>query len=187
MMKWDNQIVEAVYHLKKGDVIAYPTEAVYGFGCDPYNAEAVTRILQLKSRSFKKGFILVGANWEQLEPLVDSVSPNQLAQVLATWPGPVTWVFPAKPEVPTWITGEARSIAVRVSDHPIVHDLCEAFGGPIVSTSANYHDQPPTRDYRTTKMIFGDQLGYVIKAPTGGRSKPSAIRDVLTGEFYREG
>lgn len=175
----------AVKTLHDGGVIAYPTEAVYGLGCDPFNASAVTKILQLKERPLKKGFILVASHWEQLEPLVNPIEPRTLFRVLETWPGSATWLFPAKSDVPKWIRGDTENIAVRVSAHPTVKALCDSFGGPIISTSANRKGQPPARDYRTTKIIFGDDVDFILPGKVSGEKNPTEIRSAITGEIIR--
>jgi len=181
-------IDEAVTALKRGDVIAYPTEAVYGLGCDPFNHDAVTKLLQLKNRPIAKGFILIASDWEQVAPYVELIPPEMLARVLATWPGPHTWIFPVKPDVPTWLTGEHRSIAVRVTDHPIANDICRHFGGPITSTSANYSSMPPARDARTVGMAFPpNSLGYIVPGKVGSLTRPTEIRDAISGEILRKG
>lgn len=178
-------IASALNALNKGGVIAYPTEAVYGFGCDPFNADAVGRLLQLKSRSVEKGLILVASDWRQIESLAEPIPPRALAQVLATWPGPVTWVFPARPEAPIWIRGRHSGVALRVSNHPVIQELCRAYGGPIVSTSANREGELPLRDYRTVKMVFGKQVDFIVPGKTGGLANPTTIRDAVTGDIIR--
>lgn len=187
MKQVDNtMIADAVDALQRGDVIAYPTEAVYGLGCDPLNASAIAKVLQLKHRSLDKGFILIADNWEQLEPWVEPIEPRALAHVFETWPGPVTWVFPARPDVPEWVRGKNKGIAVRVSDHPMVKALCQQFGKPIISTSANIHGQPPIRDARTIKMTFGDELGFIVEGNVGNQTRPTTIKNAVTGEVIRE-
>ena len=180
-----NEIDQAVAQLRRGGVIAYPTEAVYGLGCDPFHVDAVTRILQLKHRPIAKGFILVASCWEQLEPFVAHIPPNMLSQVLDSWPGPHTWVFPAKPDVPRWLTGDHASIAVRVSAHQSVSLLCHKFGGAIISTSANVSQQPPARNARTVAMAFPTGIDYVLPGTVGAHPRPTEIRDALTGEILR--
>ena len=180
-------VQRAVQFLKLGEVIAYPTESVYGFGCDPFNAEAVAKILQLKNREIKKGFILVAAEWEQVEHLVEQVSPMLLSQIQNTWPGPTTWIFPVKPSVPEWICGNNGNISIRISDHPIIREICNSFGGPIISTSANTKGNIPTRDYFTTKMLFENDVAYILNGKTGGLLKPTTIKDAITGEVLRKG
>ncbi len=171
--------------LKKGQILAYPTEAVFGLGCDPFNADAVGRLLMIKQRSVDKGLILVAATWQQIESLVEPIPPRALTQVLATWPGPFTWVFPVSPAVPHWIRGKHRTIALRVSSHPVIQELCQAFGGPIVSTSANRDGQPPLRDYRAVCMMFGKQIDFILPDKVGGQNNPTIIRDAISGETIR--
>lgn len=181
----DKHLQKAVTHLKRGNVIAYPTEAVFGLGCDPNNIDAVSRILQIKHRALDKGFILIGSSWEQIEPLVNYIRPDLLTRVFETWPGPITWLFPASNQVPDWIRGSHESVAVRVTAHPIAKQLCELFGGPIVSTSCNKSGDPPARDIRTIKLTLKDTVDCVVDGKLGGRLTPSEIRDALTGEVIR--
>ena len=137
-------IAHAVDVLKNEEVIAYPTEAVFGVGCDPDSETAVSRLLVLKQRPVEKGLILIAASYEQLKPYIDDsmLTPAQRETIFSVWPGPVTFVFPAKPTTPRWLTGRFDSLAVRVTDHPLVVALCLAFGKPLVSTSANLTGQP---------------------------------------------
>lgn len=181
----EKKIDRAVGHLHMGDLIAYPTESVFGIGCDPFNADAVARLLQAKQRPLGKGFILVGHSFEQLEFLTNPIDPGQLTQVLATWPGPVTWIFPASKEAPKWITGDYDTIAIRVSNHPIIQRLCREYNQPIVSTSANKAGQIPATSADTVKLTFGNQVIMTIDGKLGGLAKPTTIRDALTGEILR--
>lgn len=181
----DDTIDKALEVLNKGGIIAYPTEAVFGLGCDPFNYSAVNRILGLKNRPLESGFILVGATWEQLEPFVEPLLPATMMRVRETWPGPVTWIFPVKPEIPEWITGNRKTIAVRASAHPIIQEICTRYGRAIVSTSANVHGNPPARDARTVQLIFGDKIDYIVKAPVGGDLQPTEIRNAINGEIIR--
>src|SRR5512143_218632 len=135
MTPW--QLREAVRVLHHGGLIAYPTEAVYGLGCDPRNADAVLRLLNLKQRPWQKGLILIAADLAQLDPYLLPLDEMMRARVVPTWPGPNTWLLPARVETPHWLRGEHDTLAVRVTAHPVAAALCRAFGGPIVSTSAN--------------------------------------------------
>lgn len=181
----DVQLFEALDVLKRGGVVAYPTEAVYGLGCDPFHADAVTRILQLKQRSISKGFILIAAHWGQVESLVQPINPQALARVFSSWPGPTTWVFPAQPHVPYWIIGDHPSIAIRVTDHPIAAKLCTLFSGPIISTSANIQGFSPIRDHRTIAFTFDNKVDFVVCGKLGNNNKPTQIRDAISGEILR--
>lgn len=175
----------AVQALQSGGVIAYPTEAVFGLGCDPLNAHAVERILQLKHRPMHKGLILIAASQAQIEPFVQPIPPSLQQRLDETWPGPTTWLLPKSPDCPDYLSGDHPSLAVRVTSHPLVVQLCEAFDGPLVSTSANRAGQEPARSARQTRLIFRDELEHIVHAPTGGRTQPSDIIDALSGRYIR--
>ncbi len=98
---------QAVDALRKGCVIAYPTEGVFGLGCDPDNQTAMLRLLAIKQRPVEKGVILIAASYAQLRPYVDEtqLTAEQLTQVLASWPAPLTWVMPASGDAPGWVRG----------------------------------------------------------------------------------
>lgn len=179
----------AINALHAGQVIAYPTEAVYGVGCDPDNHQAIALLLQIKQREKSKGLILISAEFEQLLPYMNmqAITKEQQAQMLASWPGSVTWVVPARSGLTDWLTGQFNTIAVRVSDHPLVQQLCRAYGKPLTSTSANLSGQPACRHAADVAAQLGSQLAVIIDAPTGGRQNPSEIRDVRTGHLFRAG
>ncbi len=178
---------DAANFLHSGGVIAYPTEAVWGLGCDPFDKAAVLRLLAIKKRPVDKGVILIAGAVEQFDGLLDwdALSDAQRDRVHASWPGPNTWIVPISPRVPRWITGMHDDVAVRVSAHPDVIALCAAFGGPLVSTSANLAGEPPafTRealDPRVLALVDG-----VVSGETGGLASPTAIRDARTGAQVR--
>ncbi|NAW66453.1 L-threonylcarbamoyladenylate synthase type 1 TsaC [Photobacterium halotolerans] len=184
-----DNLSQVVTALQQGEVIAYPTEAVFGVGCDPDNPEAVARLLALKQRPIEKGLILIAADYAQLAPYIDDsqLSDEQKARIFATWPGPVTWVMPTKPQVPTFLTGQFTTIAVRVTDHPLVQQLCREFGKPLTSTSANLTGEPPCRTVDEVVSQLGDHLSTILHGETGGRDNPSEIRDAATGHIFRQG
>jgi len=177
------QVEAAAAALRRGGVIAYPTEAVWGLGCDPFNEAAVMRLLALKQRAVDKGLILIVADATQLEGLVDwgALPDARREEVHASWPGPHTWVMPATARVPRWITGEHDGVAVRVTAHPLVAGLCDAFGGALVSTSANSAGAPPPRILAEADAALFAGLDAVLEGDTGGIDRPTPIRDALTG------
>jgi L-threonylcarbamoyladenylate synthase len=180
-------ISNAVTALSNQQVIAYPTEAVFGLGCDPMNETAVQRLLTIKQRPVEKGLILIAANLTQLNDYVDlsQLSTAQMDNIKQTWPGPATWVMPAKAHVPDWLTGKFDSIAVRVSAHPTVQTLCLAFGGPITSTSANLTGLTPCVTAAEVVEQLESHLGAIIDEPVGELLQPTTITDALTGKVYR--
>jgi L-threonylcarbamoyladenylate synthase len=167
--------------IRAGGVVAYPTEAVWGLGCDPLDAEAVARILAIKERQASMGLILIAADMAQIEPWIEPVSHEIQARIAVTWPGPVTWVLPARAWVPSWIHGGRGSLAVRVTAHAQSAALCRATGFPIVSTSANRSGRPPARTGIQVRRWFGADLDLVLGGATGRRQRPSEIRDAITG------
>lgn len=180
-------IKQAAAALEAGGIVAYPTEAVYGLGCDPLREDAVDRLLALKSRPRQQGLILIASNFEQLRGLLDTRDRDAVERARATWPGAVTWVFPARSHVPPWLTGGRDTLAVRVTDHPLANALCAAFGRPVVSTSANRSGGEAARDAAAVRETFGDDLAFVLEGAVGGRDLPSEIRNAITGEVLRKG
>jgi len=180
-------IAEAAVALKRGGVIAYPTEAVWGLGCDPFDASAVTKLLAIKQRNVDKGLILVAGELAQLEGLLDwTLLPTDRREAVhASWPGPHTWVVPATERVPRWITGAHAGVAVRVSAHPVVVALCAAFGGPLVSTSANRSAQAPAFSRTALDPALLARLDGVVEGDTGGLAAPTVIHDALSGTPIR--
>lgn len=169
-----------------GGVIAYPTEAVWGLGCDPWDEEAVERILELKERPMEKGMILVASSVEQVRFLLDPLPKAQQEEALKHWPGPVTCLLPdVQKQIPDWVRGKHASIAVRVSDHPVVRALCDATGMPLVSTSCNPAGRQPARHIWQVRKYFGDALDRVVPGDLGGRRQPSKILDIVTGQQLR--
>jgi len=170
--------------LNKGGVIAYPTEAVFGLGCMPLFQDSVFRILQLKHRAVEKGLILVASSIEQLEDYVHFENLSRIDQIRDSWPGPVTWLIPAKKKTPVWLTGSHKTLAVRVSAHPIVNALCRELG-PIVSTSANPAGSEPAISTQEVLSYFGEELDYVIPADIRNNLSPTEIRDAQNGNIIR--
>lgn len=183
----DLDLSDAADALRRGGVIAYPTEAVWGLGCDPFDLAAVLRLLAIKQRPVDKGLILIAGALVQLDGLLDwdALPAARRDAVITSWPGPHTWIVPATDRVPRWITGDHHGVAVRVSAHPVVIALCKAFGGPLVSTSANLTGQAPAfgRDALAPALLA--QVDGVVAGETGGLTAPTAIRDARTGAQLR--
>ncbi|MBE0482992.1 MAG: Sua5/YciO/YrdC/YwlC family protein [Bacterioplanes sp.] len=174
---------QAVHCIRQGGILAYPTEAVWGLGCDPTNEAAIERILQLKDRPWQKGLVVVAASWEQLQPWLLPLQDDEWSLVMATWPGPVSWVLPCHESVSRLLRGEHNALAVRVTAHPLVKALCEQVG-PLVSTSANPAGLEPARSLHDVQTYFKDSLDYLLPGELGGRDQPSEIR-TLTGQRLR--
>ncbi len=180
-------LATAVAALRDGGVIAYPTEAVWGVGCDPRQPAAVQELLAIKQRPVEKGVIVVATDLDPLRPWLDldRVPAARLHAVRASWPGPHTWILPASAQAPRWITGDHSGLAVRISAHPLVAALCRAWGAPLVSTSANLAGRPPARQRAELDPALLSRLAGVLDGATGGLAQPTPIRDALTGQVLR--
>ncbi len=177
---------QAVRHVRQGGIIAYPTEAVYGLGCDPYNLFAVYSLLELKQRPMAKGLILIASALEQLLPFITLPPEPILERILATWPGPITWLLPISPHVPPWLCGEHNTIAVRVTAHPTASALCKAFAGALVSTSANPAGSRPARTALQVRRYFRQVKEiHILPGHLGKLNRPTPIYDALNGRCLR--
>ncbi|WP_025771225.1 L-threonylcarbamoyladenylate synthase [Thioalkalivibrio sp. HK1] len=175
----------AIEVLRRGGIIAYPTEAVFGLGCDPLNRSAVARIFAVKRRSAHKRCILIAATVEQLAFFTDTSDPVFAEHAARSWPGPVTLVVRARRRVPTWLVGEEGSIALRVSDHLVPRALCSAFGGALISTSANRSSKAPVREISKARLAFGTDIDCYVKGRVGGLDRPTRIIDIRSGSVLR--
>ena len=178
-----NALQHAARILKQGGIVAYATEYCFGLGCDPFNRNAVLRLLRLKRRPVKKGLIVLAADTEQLAPYLVDIPPP----VAASWPGPHTWLLLPRPGVPGWITGRHNKIAARVTAHAQAAALCQAAGMAIISTSANRAGEVPARSDREVARRFGKQVDCILSGHVGAARRPTPIRDAETGRLIRAG
>lgn len=185
-----HQLRHATRILQRGGVLAYPTEGVWGLGCDPLNAAAVYRILAIKQRPVQKGVILIAHRFESLAPYLLPMTAELQQRVFDAWHSahrPITWVLPAQPSTPVWLTGGRETLAVRVTTHPPTASLCAAWGGALVSTSANVAGRPAARSRQQARAAVGQAVDWVTCGATSGRSRASEIRDARTGQRLRAG
>ncbi len=147
----------------------------------------MSRLLQLKRRPVGKGLILVAGEWQHLAPFLAGLSAQQRARIEASWPGFQTWVVPNIGIAPPWITGDFAGVALRLTRHPVAAALSRAFGGPVVSTSANISGHPVASNPLQLRLVFGNALDYILPGPLGGERQPSSIRDILDDVTLRSG
>jgi L-threonylcarbamoyladenylate synthase len=169
---------------RTGGIIAYPTESVYGLGCDPLNEASVYRILELKQRRVEKGLILLTDKLDKLLPFID-ISVQQQKQLLQHQDKPTTWLVQASDLTPAWIRGAHPAVAVRITRHRVAAELCACLSWPIVSTSANPAKKQPARSAMRVRQYFDERLDAIISAPVDMHGKPSVIRDIATGQILR--
>jgi L-threonylcarbamoyladenylate synthase len=178
---------DAAKLMQEGEVVAYPTEAVYGLGCDPRNEDAIRKILALKSRQASAGLILIADRFEFFEPYIAPVPDEKLHKAMESWPGPVTWLFPRADSVRDWLAGRHATVAIRLTAHAVSREISAAFGGAIVSTSANPSAEPPARSAGQVREYFGESIAGTVEGALGSNAQPSEIRDLATGNIIRAG
>lgn len=181
MSRWAlNRFVRAVLH---GAVFAYPTDTVWGLGCHPLIASAVLRLLHIKQRPPEKGLILLASSLEQCRPYL-AVSETELQPLERPVDRPTTWLVPASDYCPAWIRGEHPTVAIRITDHPLVAQLCAGIDAPLVSTSANRSGRPTVRSALQARRQLGGELDFIIGGYDTGGNRPSEIKS-LTGKVLR--
>lgn len=171
-------------HLRRGGLIAYPTESCYGLGCDPRNPQALARLIRLKGRGATKGLLLIADHVKRLQSFMQPPNPSDRARMQQSWPGPVTWVVAASKTCPPLLTGGRATIAVRVTAHPGAARLCRSLGMALVSTSANKSGRKPAKTAAECRRIFGAQV-RVIAGRIGQRRRPSTLIELATGTVLR--
>jgi len=177
----------AVERLQAGLVIAYPTEAVFGLGCDPANESAVRKLLLLKGRHESAGLVLIASDFSQLKPWIAEVKEALVKKAMQTWPGPVTWLFPRAEGVPDYVAGKHKTVAVRITAHEPSRKLCTAFGSALISTSANHTSAEPARSAEEVQSYFGSGIAGILAGDLGSGDKPSEIRDLVSSKIIRQG
>ncbi|MEK7810844.1 MAG: Sua5/YciO/YrdC/YwlC family protein [Pseudomonadota bacterium] len=171
-------------HLKRGGLIAYPTESCYGLGCDPRNRKAVQRILKLKQRPQRKGLILIASQFAQVARYIQPLTSNEQAKLQQDGAQAVTYLMPAKSSCPRWLRGDHDTLAVRLTAHPFAKQLCRNAGSALVSTSANRSGMRPVKMFAECQRLFGN-IVWVLRGKVGARKKPSAIRAWADGRILR--
>lgn len=173
--------------LRAGGVITHATEGVWGLACDPWNPHAVDRLLTLKQRTVARGLILIGAQAEQLAVFVAPGAQSAWRRAIRSWPAPVTWLLPAATQTPGWLTGDHDTIALRQTAHADSAALCRAFGGALVSTSANVSGRPPVRNTWQARARLRLGVDFIAGGVPDRPGLSSTIRDARNNRILRGG
>lgn len=181
------QICRVAEMLKQQAVVAYPTESVWGLGCDPQSASAVEKILQLKKRNVEKGLILIADCIERFEPFLAGLDEERLRRFREPTEKPTTWLVPDNGSAPLWITGGRDTLALRITEHPVAAALCKLSGGPLVSTSANPQGLPAAKSAAEVENYFATAIDVLAPGQVGDALNPSEIRYLISGEIVRAG
>jgi L-threonylcarbamoyladenylate synthase len=185
----NRDIEEAVGILRRGGIIVYPTETVYGIGCDPMNYNACMRILDITKRDTSKAMLLLAYSAEQVTEMAGPLNEQALLLAEKFWPGPLTIIIKPSKNIPGYLLGKTEGAAFRVTSHPLSSAITKEFGMPIISTSANFSGGEPVENYQEALTIFGNKVDIVLNSDFKMKGKPSTIVDTTSGsiELIREG
>ena len=181
-MSIEAQIIQAVNLLKRGGIVATPSESSYGLSCQLNNKQAIEKIFKLKNRPTHKGFILIAYHWDLFKHIVklDGIPDTHLQKMLSSWPGPVTWIIPLKKLYHHLFIEESTSVAVRITQHPVLKKLSELLNSPIISTSANLSNNPPATTKIQVEKYFNDQVDFIFQTEKPCNNPPTKIFDLKT-------
>lgn len=199
----ETHLLEAVSYLQAGGVLVYPSESVWGIGCDGFCEQALKKVLHLKSRPMDKGVIVLTDSLDKVKALIKDLPLDTQTQIIATITQhqqahqrsdikqATTWLIPIKrTTIPAHITGKFDSLALRITPHPMLQSICKLLTskqnpyGFLVSTSCNPSGQAPATSLEMAQAYFGEHVGY-LQGEGLGFDKPSQIIDVLTGQVVR--
>lgn len=183
-MASDFAVRYAVHCVRQCGVIIYPTETVYGLGCDPLCPDAVNTINAIKGRDASKGLILLASRLEQLDELI-AVSDAGRRAMITGEPEPTSWIVPARDSAPVWLSGGRSTLAIRVTSHPLVTRLCDRLGHSLVSTSANPSGKNPATNPLQLHRYFDGLVDAMLISDHNRSGRPSKIRDLESGQLLR--
>ncbi|MFZ2302036.1 MAG: Sua5/YciO/YrdC/YwlC family protein [Gallionella sp.] len=184
MLRFDASARRIAAYLRRGGLIAYPTESCYGLGCDPRNRNAVLRLLRLKQRPQCKGLILIASHFHQVARYLHPLTPDEREKLRRDGAQAITYLMPTQPSCPRWLRGAHDTLAVRFTAHRQAAALCKSLGMALVSTSANRSGQRPARTYAQCRQLFGRKV-WVLPGRVGKRKKPSTIRMWANDQIIR--
>ncbi len=171
-------IERAAQVIRAGGIILYPTDTVYGLGCDPFNMQAVGRLFEIKQRPESKGVSLLIGDRRWVQELCHSVPPlfDRLAEEF--WPGPVTFLFAAASRLSPLIQGDENKVGVRFPNCPFLERWMKTIPGPVVSSSANLSGQSPSSSVSELQALFGDQVNLFLETGDLETVSPSTVVDL---------
>ena len=178
------QINRAVLCLQAGGVIAYPTESVYGLGCDANNLCAITQLLEIKNRSYKKGLIVLVSDIEQALFLLAPLTSSQVQTIKQPRARATTWLIDVASHLSPLLIGNHHKLAVRVTSNPTAKAICERFNKPIISTSGNLSGKPTSVSTAIVRNKMIKKVDYVMAGPCCGQH-PSQLIDLNSGLVIR--
>jgi len=182
-MASDFSIRHAAHIIRLGGIIAYPTDTIYGLGCDPYNRQAVESINAIKQRPLDKQFILLASDIEQVRPLLQLDDDQE--KTIEQNTEPTSWVVKANQKTPAWLVDENNTITIRISKHANIERLCSILGHAIISTSANVSGKRPARNTLDLHKYFHHYVDKILASDQIQMTRPSKIIRLCDNEIIR--
>jgi L-threonylcarbamoyladenylate synthase len=180
---------EAAQIIAKGGIIAFRTDTFYGLGADPFDRNAVQRIKQLKGGEDRKPMLVIVSDREQVGRFISELSPAFDLLARTFWPGPLTLIGRAAPEIPEEITAGTETIGVRLPGDDTVRMFVQSCGGALTATSANPSHQEPAKTAQEVSSYFSDAIDLIVDGGAARTNQPSTVVDVCGVEprLIREG
>ncbi len=170
----------------KGKIVAYPTESVFGIGCDPENEKSINKIIEIKNRSKQKGLIIIADEVKKLSKFIHKDYLDLFIKKSDIESKPTTWIVPSPKHVLNLVKGEDSSVALRITQHPIASRICKYSNKAIISTSANISSKTPAKNSNEILMQFGEEIDIIVDGRVGDSIKPTQIVDLITNKVIRE-
>ena len=183
-MASDFSIRHAAHVIRHGGIIAYPTDTIYGLGCDPFNVDAVERINTIKQRPANKQFILLAGHIDQIRSLI--VLDNDQESLISESTEPTSWIVTASHHAPDWLIDKNNTLTFRISKHDIVQKLCNALGHAVISTSANISGKAPAKNSLEIHRYFHGKVDKILASNQKLTARPSKIIRLCDNHVIRQ-
>ena len=182
----EDDIKSCIEVLRKGGVILYPTDTIWGIGCDATNAAAVKRVYELKRRADSKAMLVLLDDATRLERYVDEV-PDVAFQLIEATVSPLTIIYDRGRNLAANLLGEDGSVGIRITSEAFTRQLCRRFGCPIVSTSANVSGEPSAPTFAMVSEEIKQGVDYVVRyrQDDNAEARPSGIIKLGAGGTFK--
>jgi len=183
-MASDFSIRHAAHIIRHGGVIAYPTDTIYGLGCDPYDPDAVEKINRIKQRPLNKQFILLAGHLDQIKSLIRITAEQE--KIISQNDEPTSWIIEATSEAPPWLTDKKNTLTIRICKQSDVKKLCHALGHAIISTSANISGKRPAKNALELHKYFQHSVDKILLSDKQHAGKASKIIRLCDNYIIRQ-
>ncbi len=179
-------IREGIDELNNGEIIAYPTEGVYGIGCNARNLKSVIKIAELKQRPIEKGMIILISDLKIIKDWIVGLPEEEIKKLYTEYSGyTYTWLLPKSLNCPYEVSGDSDCLAVRITQHPVAKALCLSLNAPLISTSANPQSLPSAKTVEEVSKYFNGKISGIVSGEVGSLRDATRIQNIKTDQFIR--